>query len=96
MRITVLAGGIGASVLLGGGTAQAAACAGAPVTAPTACTLTGTLTVTAGSLTLTSPTALAWSATANGLDQQLVDPTTAHQSFTVDDATGSGAGWQAR
>jgi hypothetical protein len=89
----LLAGGISVSVLLGGGTAQAAACVGAPVTAPTACTLTGTLTVTAGSLTLTSPTALGWSETENGLDQQLVDPTTAHQSFTVDDATGSGAGW---
>jgi hypothetical protein len=90
---SLLAGGIGASVLLSGGPAQAAACSGTPVAAPTPCTLTGTLTVTAGALNLTSPTALAWTATEAGLDQQLVDPTTAHQSFVVNDSTGSGAGW---
>jgi hypothetical protein len=87
-----LTGGIGAPVLLAAGTAQAAAC-GPAVAAGTTCTLTGTLTLTAGSLTMTSPTALAWAGTENGLDQQLADPTTAHQSYLVNDATGSGAGW---
>src|ERR1039457_2678666 len=86
----LLTGGVGACVLLGG-SAQAAACPGTPVVAGTACTDTGTLTFTGGSLNLLSPIALTWA--GNGLDQQLVDATTAHQSYVVDDATGSGAGW---
>jgi hypothetical protein len=86
-------GGISASVLLGAGSAQAAPCPGTPVVAGTSCTDTGTLTYTGGTLALTSPTALTWAGTGNGLDQQLVDATTAHQSYVVDDATGSGAGW---
>jgi hypothetical protein len=88
----LLTGGIGGGVLLAAGTAQAAAC-GPAVLAGTSCTLTGTVSFTAGALNLTSPTALAWSATGSGLDQQLVDTTTAHQSYLVNDATGSGAGW---
>jgi hypothetical protein len=88
----LLAGGIGAGVLAGAGAAQAAACSGA-VAAGTSCTDTGTLTFAGGTLTLTSPTALAWAGTGNGLNQQLVDTTTAQQSYVVDDATGSGAGW---
>jgi hypothetical protein len=88
----LLAGGIGACVLGDAAPAQATACAGA-VVAGTACTDTGTLTFTAGTLTLTSPTALAWAGTGNGLNQQLVDPTTAQQAYVVNDATGSGAGW---
>jgi len=88
----LLSAGLGAAVLLGGGAADAVAC-GTAIAAGTACTLTGTLGVTTGTLTMTSPSALAWSATETGLDQQLVDPTTAHQSYLVNDATGSGAGW---
>jgi hypothetical protein len=88
----LLAGGAGAVVLLAGGAAGAAAC-GTATAAGTACTLTGTLGVTTGALTMTSPAALAWSTTENGLDQQLVDPTTAQHSYLVNDATGSGAGW---
>ena len=88
----LLAGGIGASALLGAGPAQAVACGGA-VAAGTTCTDTGTLTFTAGTLTLTAPSALGWAATANGLDQNLFDTTVAHQAYVVDDATGSGAGW---
>jgi hypothetical protein len=88
----LLAGGLGAVVLLTGGAAEAAAC-GTATAAGTACTLTGTLGVTTGALTMTSPAALAWSTTENGLDQQLVDPTTAQHSYLVNDATGSGAGW---
>jgi len=88
----LLAGGFGASVLLTAGPAGAAACGPATV-AGTPCTLTGTLDLTAGGLTLTSPTALGWTGTLNGLDQQLVDVTPADQSYLVNDATGSGAGW---
>ena len=89
----LLTGGAGACVLLGAGPAQAAACPGTPVVAGTSCTDTGTLTFTAGTLSLLSPIALTWAATGNGLNQLLVDATTAHQSYVVDDATGSGACW---
>jgi hypothetical protein len=88
----LLAAGIGASALLPVDIAQAVAC-GPPIAAGTPCTLTGTLGVTAGPLTLTSPTALGWATTATGLDQQLVDPTLAHQSYVVNDASGVAAGW---
>ena len=88
----LLAGGVGGPVMLAAGTAQAVAC-GTAVPAGTPCTLTGTIGVTGGSLTLTSPTALAWATTANGLDQRVVDPTTAHQSYVVNDASAGAAGW---
>ena len=88
----LLAGGIGVGVLAGAGTAQASPCSGA-VVAGTTCTDTGTLSYAAGTLTLTSPTALTWGTVDNGLNQQLVDTNTAHQSYIVDDATGSSAGW---
>lgn len=89
----LLAGGIAGCVLGGAGTAAAAACPGTPVVGGTTCTDTGTLTFGAGTLSLLSPTALAWTGTGTGLNQLLVDANTAHQSYVVDDATGSGAGW---
>jgi hypothetical protein len=64
----------------GAGTAQAAACPGTPVVVGTTCTDTGTLTFSAGTLTLLSPVALNWAGTGNGLNQQLVDATTAHRN----------------
>ena len=88
----VLAGGIGAAGLLAAAPADAAAC-GTAVVAGTSCTMTGTLTLSGGTLTLTSPSALGWTGTITGLDLNLVDPTTADQSYLVDDATGIGAGW---
>jgi hypothetical protein len=88
----LLAGGIGATSVLAAGPADAVAC-GTAIAAGATCTMTGTLTLTAGALNLTSPTALAWSETLNGLDQTLVDPTAAQQAFLAVDATGSGAGW---
>jgi hypothetical protein len=91
--VCALFGGTGVCVLAGAGTAQAAACPGAPVAAGTTCADTGTLTFTAGPLSLLSPIALTWAGTGNGLNQELVDSTTADQSYTVNDATGSGAGW---
>ncbi len=86
--LTLLAGG---SVLLAG-PAGAAACGGA-VVAGTSCTMTGTVTLGGGSLTLTSPSSLTWTGTLTGLDQSLVDTTAADQQYTVNDATGTGAGW---
>jgi hypothetical protein len=89
----LLAGGIGGCMVAGAGTAQAGACTATAVAAGTTCTDTGTLTFTAGALSLLSPLALTWAVTGNGLNQQVVDVTTAHQAYTVDDATGGGAGW---
>jgi hypothetical protein len=94
----LLSGGIGASVLLTGGhgtsvmltaeTADADACAvGAD------CTITGSLGMTAGALTLTSPTSLTWAETVTGLDQKLVDTTTADQTYQVNDSRGTAPGW---
>jgi hypothetical protein len=89
----LLAGGIGAFMLSGAGIAEAAVCPGTGVVAGTSCTITGTVTLTAGTLTLASPTALTWTGTRTGLDQSLVDANPAHQTYTVDDATGNGLGW---
>src|ERR1700730_2393819 len=89
----LMAAGIGASAFTSAGTADAATCTSTPVVTPTACTITGTLTMTAGNLSLVSPLALGWTETANGLDQRLVDPTPADQSFLVSDSTGTGPGW---
>jgi hypothetical protein len=55
--------------------------------------MTGTVTVGAGALTLTAPPTLGWSETINGLEQHLVDPAPADQTYTVDDATGTAPGW---
>jgi hypothetical protein len=88
----LLTGGTSASVLLGAGAAQAAACSGA-VAVTTPCTDIGTLTFTAGSLTFTPPTVFTWAATDTGVDQGVPDTTTGHETMVVDDATGSGAGW---
>lgn len=90
--VMLLAGVMGGTVVLNPATAFAAAC-GTSVPAGSSCTLTGTLTVTAGALTLTAPASLSWAATLNGTNQTVVDTTAADQQYTVTDATGSGAGW---
>ena len=93
-RPRLLAGGLGASILLPAGAADAAACTGTSLAAGTSCTLTGTATVTAGTLAMASmPSALGWSVTMNGLDSKLVDTVPGHTSLQVNDNTGSGAGW---
>jgi hypothetical protein len=89
----LLTGGIGASLLSAGGTAQAATCPGTPVPAGTACSITGTLIITSGAMTLTPPPALGWSETISGADQTLFDPTLADQTYAVNDATGTAPGW---
>jgi WxL domain surface cell wall-binding len=88
----LLAGGISASLLFTGGTADAVACAGANAEGA-ACTITGTLTMTSGVLTLTAPPAVAWAETISGADQLLSDPAPADETYTVDDATGTAPGW---
>jgi len=82
----LLTGAIGVPALLTG-TAGAATCTTG------ACTMTGTATLTGGALNLTTPTALGWATTLTGASQQVVDTTAGDQSYTVNDATGSGAGW---
>ena len=89
----IAAGGLTAgSVGLMSGTANAAAC-GTAVSAGSDCTMTGTVGLTAGDLTLTSPSSLSWASTLTGTDQNLVDTVAADQQYTVNDATGSGTGW---
>jgi WxL domain surface cell wall-binding len=80
--------GLTAAAVFGAGAANAATC----VTG-TPCTITGTATVGAGTLSLTAPGSLTWTATLTGAAQDVVDTTPADQSLTVNDARGSGAGW---
>jgi hypothetical protein len=84
----LVTGGACMPVLLAAGSAQAATCAAAA-----GCAATGTLTMSAGSLSLTAPDNLAWGATLSGLDQFVVDGTGTEQAYTVDDATGGALGW---
>jgi hypothetical protein len=84
----LLTGGVGTSLLFTGGTADAAVCA-----VGTPCAVPATLTMTAGILSLTAPPAIGWAETVTGLDQQLSDPTPADEAYTVDDSTGTAAGW---
>jgi hypothetical protein len=90
--MTATVGLAGTSVLLPSSQAWAAPC-GVPVAAGSSCTLTGTLAITAGTLTLTSPASLSWVATLNGSNQSVADVVALDQQYTVTDATGSGAGW---
>lgn len=88
----------GVPMLLGAGNAQAAQAAqavacGPPIQAPTPCTMTGTLTLISGSLTLAAPTALEWSGQVTGLDQHLVDTVGGEQTYVVNEATGAAPGW---
>lgn len=91
--LVVLTGGLSAgSLALLSGPADAAACGG-PVASGAVCTLTGTVNLLGGPLTLTSPASLTWNGTLTGTNQSLVDTTAGDQQYTVNDATGSGAGW---
>lgn len=85
----VLVLGSGAALAVSGaGAADAATCTtGAP------CTAFGTANLNPGTLSLTAPDTLTWTATLTGAPLQVADALTGDQSLTVDDATGSGAGW---
>jgi WxL domain surface cell wall-binding len=90
----LLVGGIGMPVLLGAEGAQAATC-GTPDATGVSCTLTGTFVLGGGTLSLTPPGALGWGSTVTGVDVQLPDVSAggADETYAVNDATGSGAGW---
>ena len=93
----VLCGVLAGVALFAGSAAQAAACStSTPINAtdtPNSCTILGELDLTAGSLSLVPPPALSWADTLNGMEQYAYDSNSADQKFTVNDATGSGAGW---
>ena len=81
---------------VGGGTmaassAPAADCDG--VTFAASCTMTGTATITAGSLGVAAPAVQTWGTTLDGTNKLLVNDAPADTSLSVQDATGSGAGW---
>ncbi len=80
--------GVGGS-MMAASSASAAACN--PATFAANCTMTGTATVTGGSLGVAAPAVQTWATTLDGTDKQLVDTT--DTSFSVQDATGSGLGW---
>jgi hypothetical protein len=87
--------GLGIPLLLGAGNARAARSAPA-ATCPVGnvCVITGTLNLGTGTLSLTTPDTLSWGGTVNGLDQSLVDPNAADQTYQVTDARGDlAAGW---
>jgi hypothetical protein len=88
----LLLAGTGLPVLLSAGPAQASGC-GSGEPAGTSCTLTGTLSLSGGTLTMNPTTQLGWTGTLTGLNQYLVDTTIGDQSYVVDDATGSQLGW---
>ena len=81
--------GVG-STMLAAATAQATDCNTSTFT-PATCTMTGTATLNGGVLGLEGTGVQAWTTTLNGQNQQIVDDT--NDSFTVQDATGSGDGW---
>ena len=88
--VALVLGGLVSAAIAGPTAADAATCT---ATVGTACVDTGTATLGAGTLSATVPASLTWSATLNGLGQQVGDSTSTDQGYTVDDATGSGAGW---
>ena len=76
-RALLLAGA--AALLLAAGVRSVAADTNVP----------GTASITGGNLALSVPASIAWTATLNGYDQAVSTPV----SIVVNDATGSGAGW---
>jgi hypothetical protein len=91
--LTFLTGGLApALIALTPGTASATAC-GTAIPAGSSCTMTGTLNLTGGSLALTTSSSLTWTATLNGFDQSVSDVVAGDEQYTVNDATGTGAGW---
>jgi hypothetical protein len=82
-------GGVAGLAGAGAGTAGASTCTAGVA----ACSAAGTATLGAGALTMTTPTTLTWAPTLSGAAQYAVDGTSGDQLLTVDDATGSGSGW---
>jgi hypothetical protein len=84
----LLTGGISAFALVSGGPAEAAVC-----DTGSNCTITGTLTLGGGVLSLTTPDSLTWTGTVTGLDQNLVDTVAADETYLINNATGTTVGW---
>ena len=96
-RTTRLLGAAALLVGVGGATmaassASAAAC-NPGTTFQGTCTMTGTATLTGGSLGVEAPATQTWSTTLDGTNKLLVNAAPADTSFSVQDATGSGDGW---
>lgn len=70
-----------------GGVAGASTCS--PTTGAASCTVSGTATITGGSLQVQAPATLSWAATLNGTAQSVNDAAVIEPV----DATGSGSGW---
>jgi WxL domain surface cell wall-binding len=81
--------GATAAVSLGAGPAAASACT--PGTPAASCAMSGSFALTGGQLGVAAPATLTWSAALTGYDLAVVDPT--DTTLTVDDARGTGAGW---
>ena len=85
----LLAAAAVAAFPLAAGPAAASACA--PGTPATSCTMSGSFGLTGGSLGVAAPASLTWSATLTGYNLTAVD--SADTTYTADDASGSGGGW---
>jgi hypothetical protein len=87
--------GLGTPLLLGAANAPAARSApGGVCPTGSVCTITGTLSLGTGILSLTAPDSLDWTGTVTGLDQNLVDPLEPDQTYQVTNARGdASAGW---
>ncbi|HTU73239.1 MAG TPA: WxL domain-containing protein [Trebonia sp.] len=82
-------GGLASSAVVGAGSAQAGTCTAGGA----ACSIAGSADLSPGTLSATLPSTLTWAAQLTGVSQSVVDTTAADQGYTVNDATGSGAGW---
>jgi hypothetical protein len=89
--LALIGGMTSVSLALSSGTAGAVAC-GIPSIA--SCSATATLSITAGNLTFVTPASLAWSSLLNGAAQSVVDTRPADQVATINDASGTQAGWR--
>jgi WxL domain surface cell wall-binding len=87
----LIGGMAGASIALSSEPAGATACGTSNIST---CTATGTLTVTPGNLTFTTPATLAWTSLLTGAAQSAVDTRPGDQVATVNDASGTQAGWR--
>jgi hypothetical protein len=88
LAATALVVGAGGA-MMAASSAPTTTCDNATFTA--GCTVTGTAGLTGGSLGMIAPASQSWPFTLNGTNQEQAD--TADASFTVQDATGTGAGW---
>jgi hypothetical protein len=87
-------GGIASATIGGAGPASAAPCTGTVVGAtPGSCAITGSADLGIGTLSEIVPGSLSWATTLTGVPQDMVDTTTTDQTYAINDATGSRAGW---